>query len=128
VNLGVKQPERRAWFSWLLLPVKSAPDWISCAPTPHPKECNADVVAVGGRGDKSRAGRAQFRGLWVLAGSLVEADRDEGSASTPLEASGSRIEAEDPEMRRRTKHLEQENVVRANVFRSGFRQLPTCRI
>ena len=82
-------------------------------PTPYPKEFRADVVAVARQGDKSRAQVARSFGISesCLARWLRIADRDDGSTSTPAEVAGSSLEAENRELRKRTKQLEQENEI-----------------
>ena len=82
-------------------------------PTPYPKEFRADVVAVARQGDKSRAQVARSFGISesCLTRWLQIADRDDGtSASAPPRVDGG-LEAENRELRRRTKQLEQENEI-----------------
>jgi transposase len=84
-------------------------------PTPYPKEFRADVVAVARQGDKSRAQVARSFGISesCLARWLRMADRDGGEGRvTATEATGSgSLEAENRELRKRTKQLEQENEI-----------------
>ena len=77
-------------------------------PVPYPKEFRADVVAVARQGDKSRAQVARSFGISesCLARWLQIADRDDGTASSsPATVDGS-LEAENRELRQRTKQLE----------------------
>jgi len=79
---------------------------ISIVPTPYPKEFRADVVAVARQGDKSRAQVACNFGISesCLARWLRIADRDDGAAAAPNEATGgSSLEVENRELRKRTK-------------------------
>ena len=98
-------------------------------PTPYPKEFRADVVAVARQGEKSRAQVARSFGISesCLARWLQIADRDDGAA-VPTEAGGSSLEAENRELRKRTKQLEQENEIlrRATAPSNGCGQ-PTPR-
>lgn len=82
-------------------------------PTPYPKEFRADVVAVARQGDKSRAQVARSFGISesCLARWLRIADRDDGTSTSPAEAGGGSLEAENRELRKRTKQLEQENEI-----------------
>jgi transposase len=86
---------------------------ISIVPTPYPKEFRADVVAVARQGDKSRAQVARSFGISesCLARWLQIADRDDGGSPASSEAGGSSLEAENRELRKRTKQLEQENEI-----------------
>jgi transposase len=92
---------------------------IDIVPKPFPKEFRRDVIAVARQGDQSMAEVARSFGIsesclnrWVKI-----ADREDGigagrvvSASTP--SSGEKdLEAENRELRRRTKQLEQENEI-----------------
>jgi transposase-like protein len=80
-------------------------------PTPYPKEFRAHVVAVARQGDKSRAQVARSFGISesCLARWFRMADRDDGEDGvTATEASGSSLEVENRELRKRTKQLEQE--------------------
>jgi transposase len=94
--------------------VRIAPRWKDqhCA-RPYPKEVRADVVAVARQGDLSRAQVARSFGIseFCLARWLRIADRDEGRAPSVAEQGGSSLEAENRELRRRTKQLEQENEI-----------------
>jgi transposase len=82
-------------------------------PIPYPKEFRADVVAVARQGDKSRAQVARSFGISesCLTRWLQIADRDDGTASGPSPLSGGDLEAENRELRKRTKQLEQENEI-----------------
>ena len=84
-------------------------------PTPYPKEFRADVVAVARQGDKSRAQVARSFGISepCLARWLQIADRDddEGRPTSTSVATGSSLEVENRELRKRTKQLEQENEI-----------------
>ena len=86
---------------------------IDIVPTPYPKEFRADVVAVARQGDKSRAQVARSFGISesCLARWLRIADRDDGASAPATEVSGSGLEAENRELRKRTKQLEQENEI-----------------
>jgi transposase len=86
---------------------------IRIVPTPYPKEFRADVVAVARQSDKSRAQVARSFGISesCLARWLRVADRDDGSAVAPVEPGSGNLEAENRELRRRTKQLEQENEI-----------------
>ena len=83
-------------------------------PIPYPKEFRADVVAVARQGGKSRAQVARSFGISesCLTRWLQIADRDDGAASSgsskPTDVD---LEAENRELRRRTKQLEQENEI-----------------
>ncbi len=81
-------------------------------PTPYPKEFRADVVAVARASDKSRAEIARSFGISesCLARWLQIADREDGVARPGVEPAGG-LEAENRELRRRTKQLEQENEI-----------------
>ena len=82
-------------------------------PTPYPKEFRADVVAVARQGDKSRAQVARSFGISesCLARWLRMADRDGGTPAAPVEQGGGSLVAENRELRKRTKQLEQENEI-----------------
>ena len=82
-------------------------------PTPYPKEFRADVVAVARQGDKSRAQVARSFGISesCLARWLRIADRDGGTPAAPAAAGVVSLEAENRELRKRTKQLEQENEI-----------------
>lgn len=82
-------------------------------PTPYPKEFRADVVAVARQGGKSRAQVARSFGISesCLARWLRIADRDDGAAAPTEAGGGSSLEAENRELRKRTKQLEQENEI-----------------
>jgi len=82
-------------------------------PTPYPKEFRRDVIAVARQGGQSIAQVARSFGISesCLARWLQIADREDarGDATTP--AAGGDLEAENRELRRRTKQLEQENEI-----------------
>lgn len=82
-------------------------------PTPYPKEFRADVVAVARQGDKSRAQVARSFGISesCLARWLQIADRDDTTKASPTTTVDGGLEAENRELRRRTKQLEQENEI-----------------
>jgi len=82
-------------------------------PTPYPKEFRGDVVAVARQGDKSRAQVARSFGISesCLTRWLQIADREDDATFAAAEAGGSSLEAENRELRRRTKQLEQENEI-----------------
>ena len=82
-------------------------------PTPYPKEFRADVVAVARQGDKSRAQVARSFGISesCLARWLQVADRDDSTTASPATTVDRGLEAENRELRRRTKQLEQENEI-----------------
>ena len=83
-------------------------------PTPYPKEFRADVVAVARQGDKSRAQVARSFGISesCLTRWLQIADRDDGTTSPgSSKATEGDLEAENRELRKRAKQLEQENEI-----------------
>lgn len=86
-------------------------------PKPFPKEFRADVVAVARKGDQSIAQVARSFGVSesCLARWLKIADREDGlsgaAASTAAAGAGGDLEAENRELRKRTKQLEQENEI-----------------
>ena len=86
-------------------------------PKPFPKEFRADVIAVARQGDQSIAQVARSFGVSesCLARWLKIADREDGlsggAASTDAAGAGGDLEAENRELRRRTKQLEQENEI-----------------
>ena len=85
-------------------------------PQPFPKEFRCDVIAVARQGDKSIAQVARSFGISesCLSRWLKIADREDGLAgptsSTPAGGGGD-LEAENRELRKRTKQLEQENEI-----------------
>ena len=81
-------------------------------PTPYPKEFRADVVAVARQGDKPRAQVARSFGISesCLTRWLQIADRDDAAPGSAPPREGD-LEAENRELRRRTKQLEQENEI-----------------
>ena len=86
-------------------------------PKPFPKEFRADVIAVARQGNQSIAQVARSFGVSesCLARWLKIADREDGlvgGASSPTTAgAGGDLEAENRELRKRTKQLEQENEI-----------------
>jgi transposase-like protein len=86
-------------------------------PKPFPKEFRRDVIAVARQGDQSRAQVARSFGISesCLARWLKIADREDNAAdrtsSSPRRYGGSDLEAENRELRKRTKQLEQENEI-----------------
>ncbi len=81
-------------------------------PTPYPEEFRRDVIVVAGEGGRSRAQVARSFGIaesW-LARWLRIAGREDGldEAAAPAAASGGDLAAENRELRRRAKQLEQE--------------------
>ena len=85
-------------------------------PTPYPKEFRRDVVAVARQGDQSIAKVARSFGISesCLSRWLRIADREDagGVASLRSGAEGpDSLEAENRELRKRTKQLEQENEI-----------------
>jgi transposase-like protein len=86
-------------------------------PKPFPEEFRRDVIAVARQGDQSRAQIARSFGISesCLARWLKIADREDGAAdrasSTPTRSGGGDLEAENRELRKRTKQLEQENEI-----------------
>ena len=83
-------------------------------PKPFPKEFRADVIAVARQGDQSIAQVARSFGVSesCLARWLKIADRDEGRTGTnPPSAYDGDLEAENRELRKRAKQLEQENEI-----------------
>ncbi len=85
-------------------------------PKPFPKEFRRDVIAVARQGDQSIAQVARSFGVSesCLSRWLKIADREDGiSGSTPAAgaAGGGDLEAENRELRKRAKQLEQENEI-----------------
>ena len=86
-------------------------------PKPFPKEFRRDVIAVARRGGQSIAQVARSFGVSesCLARWLKMADREDGlsggSSSSAAAAAGGDLEAENRELRKRTKQLEQENEI-----------------
>lgn len=86
-------------------------------PKPFPKEFRRDVIAVARQGDKSIAQVARSFGISesCLNRWLKIAGREDGLAgptsSTPATGDGGDLEAENRELRKRTKQLEQENEI-----------------
>ena len=81
-------------------------------PKPFPKEFRRDVIAVARQGDQSVAQVARSFGVSesCLARWLKIADRDEG-VTGPTSSAGGDLEAENRELRKRAKQLEQENEI-----------------
>jgi len=83
-------------------------------PKPFPMEFRADVIAVARQGDQSITQVARSFGVSesCLARWLRIADRDEGRAgSSPAGGAHGDLEAENRELRKRAKQLEQENEI-----------------
>ena len=85
-------------------------------PKPFPKEFRRDVIAVARQGDRSMAEVARSFGISesCLNRWLKIADREDGLAgptSLPPAGGGGDLEAENRELRKRTKQLEQENEI-----------------
>ncbi len=86
-------------------------------PKPFPKEFRRDVIAVARKGDQSIAQVARSFGVSesCLARWLNVADREDGLSggrtSTGASGEGGDLEAENRELRKRTKQLEQENEI-----------------
>jgi len=82
---------------------------------PYPEEFRRDVIAVAREGGRSRAQVARSFGIFesCLARWLRIADREEGldEALPSAVAAGGDLAAENRELRRRTKQLEQENEI-----------------
>ena len=82
-------------------------------PKPFPKEFRDDVIAVARQGDQSIAQVARSFGVSesCLARWLKIADRDEGRATSAAGGAAGDLEAENRELRKRAKQLEQENEI-----------------
>jgi transposase len=82
-------------------------------PTPYPKEFRRDVIAVARQGGQSIAQVARSFGISesCLARWLQIADREDARSDVITPAAGGDLEAENRELRRRTKQLEQENEI-----------------
>jgi transposase-like protein len=92
-------------------------------PTPFPKEFRRDVIAVARQGDKSIAQVARSFGISesCLSRWLRIADREDGidthrgggsdATRTPATAAKGDLEAENRELRKRARQLEQENEI-----------------
>jgi transposase-like protein len=86
-------------------------------PKPFPAEFRRDVIAVARQGDQSIAHVARSFGISqsCLSRWLKIADREDGissqSAAVAPTGAGADLEAENRELRRRTKQLEQENEI-----------------
>lgn len=91
-------------------------------PTPYPPEFRRDVIAVARQGDQSMSQVAKTFGISqsCLSRWLRMADREDGLAGAASRAGGAApvaadagadLEAENRELRKRTKQLEQENEI-----------------
>ena len=86
-------------------------------PKPFPKEFRRDVIAVARQGDQSIAQVAKSFGVSesCLQRWLKFADREDGltaaTSSTAGSGAGVDLEAENRELRKRAKQLEQENEI-----------------
>ena len=86
-------------------------------PKPFPKEFRRDVIAVARQGEQSIAQVARSFGISesCLSRWLKIAEREDGLASapalTPAPGAAVDLEAENRELRKRTKQLEQENEI-----------------
>ncbi len=86
-------------------------------PKPLPKEFRRDVIAVARQGDQSIAQVARSFGVSesCLARWLKIADRDDGvsgpTSSAGASGAGGDLEAENRQLRKRAKQLEQENEI-----------------
>jgi transposase-like protein len=86
-------------------------------PTPYPPEFRRDVIAVARKGEQSREQIARSFGISAscLARWLRIADQQDTLArrpsSSPAASAEGDLEAENRELRRRTKQLEQENEI-----------------
>ena len=86
-------------------------------PKPFPKEFRRDVIAVARQGDQSIAQVAKSFGISesCLQRWLKIADHEDGlsggASSTGAANAGGDLEAENRELRKRTKQLEQENEI-----------------
>ena len=86
-------------------------------PKPFPAEFRRDVIAVARKGEASIAQIARDFGISesCLARWLKIADREDGLSGGPSSSgaagAGGDLEAENRELRRRTKQLEQENEI-----------------
>ena len=86
-------------------------------PKPFPKEFRRDVIEVARKGDQSIAQVARSFGVSesCLARWLKVADREDGlsgvAVSSAAAGAGGDLEAENRELRKRTKQLEQENEI-----------------
>jgi transposase len=91
-------------------------------PVPYPPEFRRDVIAVARQGDRSRAQVARSFGIsesclnrWLKIADRQDGVQDAGRDTSPdapaRTAGGGDLEAENRELRRRTKQLEQENEI-----------------
>jgi transposase len=86
-------------------------------PKPFPKEFRRDVIAVARQGDRSIAEVARSFGVSesCLQRWIKIADREDGltasTRSTTSSSAGVDLEAENRELRKRAKQLEQENEI-----------------
>jgi len=90
---------------------------IVIVPKPFPKEFRRDVIAVAREGDRSIAEVARSFGISesCLQRWLKIADQEDGvapaAAEKPTKTGQSELEAENRELRKRAKQLEQENEI-----------------
>ena len=84
-------------------------------PTPYPMEFRRDLIAVARQGEQSKEQVARSFGISAscLARWLRIADREDqltasSNGSSPAASSGGDLEAENRELRKRTKQLEQD--------------------
>jgi transposase len=82
-------------------------------PTPYPKEFRRDVIAVARQGGQSISPVSRSFGISesCLVRWLQIADREDARGSAGAPSPGDDLEAENRELRRRTKQLEQENEI-----------------
>ena len=82
-------------------------------PTPYPEEFRRDVIAVARQGDQSIAKVAKSFGISETCPArwLRIAERQDGRSEGPSPSAEGDLEAENRELRRRTKQLEQENEI-----------------
>ena len=89
-------------------------------PVPYPPEFRRDVIAVARQGDRSRAQVARSFGIsesclnrWLMIADREDGIAGKGEVPAPTGTIGGAgdLEAENRELRRRTKQLEQENEI-----------------
>ncbi len=82
-------------------------------PKPFPAEFRRDVIAVARQGGQSRAEIARSFGISesCLGRWLAIADREDGLVEQSAPPAGADLEAENRELRKRAKQLEQENEI-----------------
>jgi transposase len=82
-------------------------------PTPYPIEFRRDVIAVARQGEQSREQVARSFGIsaFCLARWLRIADREDQAAAGTTTSPYGGLAAENRELRKRTKQLEQENEI-----------------